>query len=161
VDANVNALGVVKLDLGPDAELDIFVRGGFVLAGIQSAGNATKPAALRVYVGGTDGILLSGVTAFTGNLYAPRAMITLGGLQDIYGSIFAGDFTAGGIANVHYDRAIVRQGDDCTPPPQCRSCSECGASNACVGGKCGACRTDADCCQPLTCVEGECTPLLF
>jgi hypothetical protein len=165
VQGDVHTMGMVNIDMAADAQLDLFVRGNFVLAGIQSAGDMVRPADLRVYVGGSDGILLAGITAFTGNLYAPHAMVTIGGVQDIYGAVFAGDFTAGGITNLHYDRAIVRRGDDCTPPdeppPQCQDCSGCAASNACIEGRCGACRSDADCCQPLACTDGVCAPLLF
>ena len=181
VDHDVRTAGMLDLELGPDAELDIFVRGSLVLAGIQSAGGTLKPANLRVYVGGSDGILLAGITSFTGNIYAPHATVTAGGIQDIYGSVFAGDFVAAGVTNVHYDRAVVFKGKDCgppdqppppprcddcsepppPPPPQCSDCTGCAASQACIDGACGACRTDADCCQPLSCLEGTCSPLLF
>lgn len=38
---------------------------------------------------------------------------------------------------------------------ECNACSDC-EEGTCVDGRCGSCRTDADCCAPATCVAGEC-----
>ncbi len=32
-----------------------------------------------------------------------------------------------------------------------RICGVCPTAQACVDGRCGGCRTDADCCEPLVC----------
>lgn len=41
------------------------------------------------------------------------------------------------------------------PAPTCARCQDC-ANQACVGGQCGACRNDGDCCAPLQCWQGRC-----
>ena len=81
--------------------------------------------------------------------------------MNLHGSLFAQNIITGGDLDVHYDRSILRAGDDCPDEPTptaCRRCGTCRASQGCVGGSCGACRTDADCCEPLVCATatGRC-----
>ncbi|HET9959462.1 MAG TPA: hypothetical protein VFQ61_33455, partial [Polyangiaceae bacterium] len=68
---------------------------------------------------------------------------------------------------VHYDRAILDQGDSCPSPTNagCAGCGECGAGLTCMAeerdaGTCASCATDSDCCSPLVCDNGRCRALL-
>jgi hypothetical protein len=89
-------------------------------------------------------------------IYAPNGEIYTSASFDMYGAIFAGNFHGKASTSIHYDRAAVKAGDSCPPPPPgCTSCLDCG-NQACVGGTCGACTSDAQCCPPLQCVNGSC-----
>ncbi len=144
----------LSLDVGPQGELDLFVRNSLVLiARNLSFGSKERPAATRVYVGagagiglGTEGLL------FAVNLYAPRAsfVATTGKPFAMYGSLFTKSIVATTL-ELHYDRAINEAGRDCPDPgPPSGSCQL----------KSGACRSDADCCAPLVCWNnGRCSEL--
>lgn len=106
-------LFAVRLDAG--AELDLFVRDNFVLAGAALLGDPARPGATRIYVGGTGDIAVAGLNAFAGNLYAPTANVLVGGIGKVYGSLFGKNILAAGILDVGYDET-VRDGLECTPP---------------------------------------------
>jgi hypothetical protein len=79
----------------------------------------------------------------------------------IYGSVFAGNFRSSDVTDIHYDRGVLKAGDDCgeggSGPGECGSCADC-HNQACKNGVCGDCGADADCCAPLICIEGSCVP---
>ncbi|MCC6877573.1 MAG: hypothetical protein IT378_24915 [Sandaracinaceae bacterium] len=164
VDGDVNALGVFDIDLGPEGELDMFVRGNLLSIGAGSYGDRSRAAATRIYVGGTGDVTLVGASGFVGNVYAPRARVTAVGATTVYGSLFGRAIDMPGYLDVHYDRAILEVDRDCPPPDACG----CGAGEgctdhrACIGGACAACTSDNDCCAPLVChSNGTCGSLLF
>jgi len=201
-------------------ELDVFVSGDFAPTGATVFGKSTRPAAVRVYVGGSGLVAFTGANEFVGNVYAPRATVTVTGYSDFYGSIFANEFEAPGDMRIHYDRGVLAAGDECPPPssppasdastplppdasvappdastpdaaspvpdagtlpreggsppagpdastspppppPVCQTCGSCNAGTACVGGSCGPCSYDSDCCSPLICAEGSCQQLII
>lgn len=154
-------------DLAPDAaftveivgdgELDLFVAGNLVSASSVSLGSAATPSRVRLYVGGSDPVALSGGGTFAGFVYAPFARFTMSAAIEIFGGIFANGIVASDSLTVHYDDAILDAASNCEPPTGCDSCNDCNG-NACNGGACGACVTDADCCAPFTCFQGECSP---
>ncbi len=115
----VAAAGRLDFDLAPDAELDLFIAGDLGLIGAASFGDRDRPAATRVYVGGSNDIVLIGASDFVGNVYAPRAKLTAPGYVAAYGSFFVKSIDFAGYANVVYDRAITDL--DCPgeedPPP--------------------------------------------
>jgi hypothetical protein len=119
VGGDVASAGVLSFDIGAQGELDLFVRGNLVPTGLTTFGNAAHPAATRIYVGGSDNVLLTGAGEFVGNIYAPRATVIATGYSDFYGSIFAGNFEAPGALFIHYDRGVLAAGQECppTPPP--------------------------------------------
>jgi hypothetical protein len=133
------------------------------VSGQASFGDPERPAAVRIYTGTSAPITVSGGGTFVGNLYAPRAPVTLTGEAEVFGSIFAGSVTATGDATVHYDRAILEAGDGCElpPPTMCGGCGECTGGEACIEGMCAACQDDGDCCAPLVCSDGVCGSLLI
>jgi hypothetical protein len=161
VDGSLDATGNIEFRLAPQAEIDIFVRDNLVLTGRSVFGNKDKPAATRIYVGGSGDVVLVGAAGFVGNVYAPRSLVTAVGYAEVYGSVFARDFVSPGYANFVYDRAIQDAGDGCKEPPPppgtCTQCGSCTGGKACVDGSCGSCRTDADCCSPLVCDGGTCS----
>ncbi len=153
--------GFFNVELGPRGELDVFIAGSVLGAGYLRMGGTSRPSGVRIYIGGNRGFTLLGASRFVGNVYAPRAAVTIAGYMNLHGALFANDIITGGDLDVHYDRSILRAGDDCPeepPPAVCRRCGSCRTSQACVGGTCGMCRTDADCCEPLVCATatGRC-----
>jgi hypothetical protein len=117
VDGDIATAGVLDFDVGPAGELDVFVTGNLIPTGATTFGNVARPAAVRIYVGGSKDVLLTGADQFVGNIYAPRSNVVLTGYSDVYGSIFAGNFEAPGAVFIHYDRAVLEAGDECPPPP--------------------------------------------
>jgi len=102
--------------LAPGAELDLFVRDNFALAGAALLGDPKRPAATRIYVGGTGDIAVAGLNAFAGNLYAPSANVLVGGVGKVYGSLFGKNILAAGFLDVGFDEAVL-DGVDCHPEP--------------------------------------------
>ncbi|MEW5850625.1 MAG: hypothetical protein AB2A00_17700 [Myxococcota bacterium] len=167
VDGDIRLAGVLEVELEtPEAEMDIFVAGNIVAAGILRFGSSERPARVRTYVAGTEDILLAGDLDFGGNLYAPRARVMAAGPMEIFGSIFARSMVEAGLVTVHYDKAVLVAGNSCgtadspdggpgIPSGSCQSCTDC-LNQACVGGTCGACTDSSECCAPLVCEEGRC-----
>jgi hypothetical protein len=90
------------------------------------------------------------------DLYAPNGEIYASASFNMYGAIFASYYHGKASTTIHYDSASVKQGIGCPPPPPgCQSCLDCG-NQACVGGSCGACTNDSQCCPPLVCSSGKC-----
>ncbi len=157
-DISVNDL---QLELVDDAQVDVFVSGNVNASGGFGFGDVTTPARVRMYVGGTGTINLAADSVFAGNLYAPRAELVTAGDSEIFGAVFVERLSASGPLSVHYDTGVLGSGDLCDPPPVCDSCGDCPSIQACIEGACGACETDADCCAPLLCRDGECLPTLI
>jgi hypothetical protein len=160
VDGSIANTGNLEFRLSPTAEIDIFVRDNLMLTGRATFGQKDRPAASRVYVGGEGDVTLTGDGEFVGNVYAPRSRVLAIGYANVLGSVFARNFVSPGYASFTFDLAIKNAGDTCdvpTPPPgTCTLCGTCASGTACVGGQCGACRTDADCCSQLICTNGQC-----
>jgi hypothetical protein len=161
VDGSVDLGPGFTLELGTGAELDWFVRGPVSLAPEATIGRPGRPAAARLYTTEAGDLTLPGTDGVSVNLYAPRMNVTIGGLGEVYGAVFAAGVSSVATVLVHYDRAVASADAACTLPlPQtCARCDDCGSGSACVAGVCGACSTDADCCFPLACDAGECKPL--
>lgn len=161
IGGDVNLSGGLRVDLGPDGELDLFIDGELVSAQPLDLGNKATPARVRVYVGGVHNINLSANSVLAGNLYAPQSALVTSGPLEVWGALFVRSFNASADVKIHHDIAIVRGGDDCPPPlgdggMGCGSCRHCGGQ-ACKNGVCGGCVVDADCCAPLVCGgNGQC-----
>lgn len=167
IGGDVTVTGSLGVELGPEGELDVFITGTLDGTGSFGFGDPARPAATRVYVGGTGDVSLQGDSAFVGNLYAPRAPIRITGSSEVFGSLFGRRVESSGELEVHYDRAILEVGEDCPdiPPPTCGACGDCSGGYACgEDGTCGeGCESDADCCDPFTCdpAAGVCRPVLI
>ncbi len=167
VDGSVTNTGNLEFQLGPGAEIDLFIRDNLTITGRAIFGERNHPAASRVYIGGSGDVRLVGTGDFVGNLYAPRSLVATIGYGVFLGSVFARDFVCDGFADFSYDLAVGQAGN-CpkptptptptpTPPPStCTQCNTCTGGTACVAGKCGACQTDADCCSQMICSNGQC-----
>ena len=159
--------GFFNVRLGPMGELDVFVAGSILGAGYLRMGRVSRPSRVRFYIAGNRGFTLAGAAGFQGNVYAPRAPVTIAGFNEMRGALFANRITTAGDLDIHYDRSIQRAGENCpeTPPPAggCTGCGTnvCRATQACVAGACGMCRADGDCCAPYVCETrtGQCLPI--
>ncbi|MEY2935908.1 MAG: hypothetical protein RL033_6657 [Pseudomonadota bacterium] len=116
VDDDFYAGPLLRVSLAPGAELDLFVEDNFTLAGAAVIGDPKRPAATRVYVGGTGDIAIAGLNVFAGNVYAPRANVLVGGVGRVLGSLFGKNIVAAGFLDVGYDES-VRDGNPICPPP--------------------------------------------
>lgn len=147
--------GGLHLDLGPDAELDLFVGGDLELSGPVALGNASRPAITRVYVGG-QAAFSSNLTLYA-NWYIPNSLLATSAPSEFWGALFTHSLTASAGLAVHYDASVLDL-PSCQPSGQ--SCSSCrGCANptpACRNGTCEACLVDSDCCPPLYCNQGTC-----
>src|SRR5262249_30718440 len=137
----------------------LFVRDGISVGGNVKVGSQAHPSRARVYVGGAGTVQLGASGTFGGNFYAPRAILQASADVEVFGSLFVQSVSASGRFFVHYDTDVLGAGDDCPPgnPTSCRTCLDCG-NQACIGGTCGQCRSSADCCPPLLCAAGHCSP---
>lgn len=109
------ATGLFRVELDPDAEIDIFVQDNLVITGAARFGDLSRPAAARIYVGGTGDVAIAGATAFGGNLYAPTANILVGGFGRVDGSLFGKNIIAAGFLSVGYDASVLDPGEGCPP----------------------------------------------
>jgi hypothetical protein len=107
--------GLFRVELEPGAELDLFVRDDLVVTGAALFGDPARPAATRIYVGGTGDVAIAGASAFVGNLYAPTANVLIGGVGRVEGSLFGKNIVAAGFLSVGYDESIQERGEDCPP----------------------------------------------
>jgi hypothetical protein len=109
------ATGLFRVELAPDAELDVFVRDNLVVTGAALFGDPERPSATRIYVGGTGDVAIAGASAFVGNLYAPAANVLVGGAGKVYGSLFGKNIVAAGFLDLGYDLSVRDGGSDCPP----------------------------------------------
>lgn len=158
VDGSIDVAGRFVVEVGPGAEIDLFVSDGIRTTLPLAFGDVTRPSSARLYVGGSGSIALDAGATIAGNVYAPLATLQTAGSFVAYGSIFAYALQSSADLTVHYDRAILAAAQGCPPRTGgCVTCLDCG-NQACVNGSCAPCRNDADCCAPLVCAGGSCVP---
>lgn len=164
VEGDVEASSALAFVLDPDAELDLFVKGTLKASETLVFGSPNYPAVSRAYIAGDAQLRLSDDVRLAGQLYAANADVIWSAQNAIYGSVFAGNFRSSAKTDIHYDRGVLRTGDDCPPggeggagTTECGSCEDC-HNQACKNGVCGECESSSDCCSPLICVEGSCVP---
>lgn len=163
IGGSLDVLGSFDVRPAPGAEVDVFLGEALRVTGQLNLAGQDSPAAGRIYVGGTGDVELDGL--FIGNLYAPGSRVSSSVALEVWGSIFAGEFTSSAYARFVYDRAVLAAGSRCnTPePPEgaCEKCGWCSGGTACVDGVCGACRADEDCCSQAVCSNGSCEALVL
>jgi hypothetical protein len=176
IDGDVNLNSSFNVVLGPSGELDLFINGGLTDSGPFNFGDTTTPARVRLYMGGSRNVNLAPGSVIGGNLYAPQSALVTRGDLTVYGALFVNSFNPSGPVTIHHDIAVLKAGDECSPTMSgtgntgsgggtggtnggCQRCQDCGGQ-ACTGGQCGACTTDADCCSPLYCSKGKCIYVL-
>jgi hypothetical protein len=191
IDGDVIPSAPIAFVVDATGELDIFIAGTIMSSQTIVIGSPNYPALTRTYVGGTGKLSFSQNVQIGGEFYAANSqLVDWSAKNDIYGSVFAGNFKASQTTNIHYDRGVLVAGRSCPPPsgqpgpdggsaggpdggggggpdggsggpPMCGSCEDCG-NQACVNGACGACRTSDDCCAPLICnPAGKCVPYVI
>ncbi|HVT08412.1 MAG TPA: hypothetical protein VHO67_13215 [Polyangia bacterium] len=163
VDGSIGLAGNLLFDIVPGAELDVFVKDdAAVVVGKLTLAKPEHPSAGRIWIGGSRpiGPLPS---PWVGMLYAPHASVSAIVGLTVYGAIFAASFSGDLTSTFIYDRAVLDAAANCAAPQPaagtCRQCGSCSAGDACVGGVCSACSTDADCCSLSICANGSCAPL--
>jgi hypothetical protein len=173
VAGDVTSSNPLAFVLDPTAELDIFIGGTIVTSQTLVIGSPAYPALSRTYVGGAAKLKFSQDVRLAGEFYAgSSALVDWTANNEVYGAVFAGNFKASQVTNIHYDRAVLLAGQSCPPPAgsggtssggtgtTCNSCTEC-SNQACVNGQCGgACTDSSQCCAPLVCSYGECISLV-
>jgi len=105
--------GALTLEIAPGAELDVFVAGSVNLPGTVRLGDATRPRALRLYLGAGGSISLSPGSRLAGNLYAPAADLAASAPLEIYGALLVNHLALGAGLTVHRDRATAAAGAAC------------------------------------------------
>ncbi|MEZ4380335.1 MAG: hypothetical protein R3A79_03250 [Nannocystaceae bacterium] len=152
---DVKTAGAFTIELGPDAELDLFIAGNAELNNAATIGDTERPAATRIYVG--EAFKFASNFTLGANLYQPNATFTANNTAEIWGSIFVGGLNLASPFIVHYDQAILDLEGCEDPNGGCEDCHDCAnPTPACKDGGCGPCESTADCCPPLNCIAGEC-----
>jgi hypothetical protein len=117
VDGDLETVGSGNLSIGRGGSLDLFVAGTVETVGSLDAGDADRPSAFRLYVGGAAArISITGSASFNGLLYAPTAIVELTGGTDIHGAILAGSLIKTGSLRVEGER-VTSYGERCEAPP--------------------------------------------
>ncbi len=157
---DVKNAGAFTIELGPDAELDLFIAGNAELNNVAAIGDPKRPAATRIYVGGA----FKFASNFTlgANLYQPNATFTANNMSEIWGSLFVGGLNLASPLVVHYDQAILELEGCDDPNKPCGDCHDCAnPTPSCTDeGTCGPCVVDSDCCPPLVCDGGSCKAII-
>jgi hypothetical protein len=163
VAGNITTNGNFEITVDPVGTFDVFVKGTINTNQKFTVGSLNAPALMRLYLS-TASLSLNQGFQLAGNLYSALANVTENQTANIYGSIFSGAFDSNQNTVIHYDTAITTQGNDCPPTPDggtgCMSCMNCN-NQACINGQCGPCTTDAQCCAPLMCQNGNCIAPIF
>lgn len=104
VDGTIATVGEQDITVEDGASLDLFVSGTIATVGWTSAGSPANPDAIRVYLGGSDRVLLAAVGAhdFYGNLYAPEATLAYVGDNRVVGSLFGRTLDGVGALEIGY-----------------------------------------------------------
>jgi hypothetical protein len=186
IGGDVAPMDNLAFGVDPTGAFDIFIEGTLSTQSALTIGSPNYPALTRTYIGSTAGVSFTDMANIAGNIYAAYGPVDWSAGTEAYGSVFAGDFSGSAYVKIHYDTAVLQQGNSCppvgvVPPPGgdggttssgsgsssgsssggggCGSCRDCN-NQACINGVCGSCRTSADCCSPLVCVGGICEPVL-
>jgi len=166
VGGDLSISGKLTINVPAGSQLDLFVAGNFTAASDVVIGDPDRPAATRIYIGGTGTVAISSSVDLNANLYAPQAELVLAAATVIRGAVFARRIAVAGDLGIVYDEAILDAGEDCEvpgvpgDPKVCDSCRDC-ANQACTDGTCAdSCTSNDQCCTGLICRQGECTVIL-
>ena len=101
-----------------NAELDVFIDGNVTIDDRVELGDAAYPASTRFYVGGDKGWDFGSQARMAGYIYAvPGGIVADDGIE-LYGGMYTQNLDAGSDVDIHYDRAILGAGKNCTPVDQ-------------------------------------------
>ena len=134
IDGDIDTSGFlgITLDTTMASELDVFVSGTVTSSSLVKFGSPNTPALARLYIGGTNTFAMSSQMVIAGEIWVGNAPVDWTSQTDMFGAIFAGDFTATAKLNLHHDQAINQVGSPCNPPDagSCGSCKDCGNRSA-------------------------------
>jgi hypothetical protein len=87
--------------------------------GWSSTGSAANPEAIRIYLGGSDRVLLAAVGKhdFFANLYAPEATLAYVGDNRVVGSLFGRELDGVGRLEIGYGAPAEVEPPSCEQPP--------------------------------------------
>jgi hypothetical protein len=107
----LSCLLIVDANTNPDAYLNLYLDGDFIVKNSSSINNVTKDARkLKIYgLDNCTSIQFLIDTIFYGAIYAPNATVILQNSVEVYGAIIADTFTQQVSADFHYD-ALLAQG---------------------------------------------------
>lgn len=176
LDDDLDAVGHLGVELAPQAELALWVRGS-----VRSIGNLrfarqedVRARAFKLYVGGAEAAIVNvGNARFFGGVYAPQADIGFVGNLQVHGAVFARNLRGAGNLEIFYDTDIVVPNDCIDEHPEvvprdpdetCKDDDECDDDEVCdeLTHECvdeGECEDDGDCPGSDRCIDGQCVVL--
>jgi hypothetical protein len=101
--------------LDPGAELDLLVGGRLLTSGSNAIGSQT-PARFRIWVAGSQSVVLDDDPTVGAVIHAAGAQVTASSGLELSGGLLAKTLTAGAQVNVHYDQAVLSAGTTCGEP---------------------------------------------
>ncbi len=107
------------LAVTPDAgaELDVIVGGNLIVHGGHPIGDKDAPARVRFWI--AKDVTLEARPFIGAALAAPAGAVTAADGLDLYGSLLARSFSAGGnVTLLHFDRALLAAGQPCGASPE-------------------------------------------
>ncbi|HTE55034.1 MAG TPA: hypothetical protein VK698_29480 [Kofleriaceae bacterium] len=113
VGGNISLQQNLDVEIGPDAELDLFVAGSIQVSGRAALGDPDRPRALRIYVASGGSVSVSAGLALAGNLYAPLADLASSAELEVFGALVVNHVNGAATVLVHHDRAVDDAGDSC------------------------------------------------
>src|SRR5262249_17834632 len=116
IGGDIGTSSPLTITVDPTGTLDLFFAGTLSASDAPSIGSPTYPALTRIYMRSTRGFNISSSGTLAANFYVPNGPVTASSALEVYGSVFAGNFTASSSVRIHYDRAILRAGEECGMP---------------------------------------------
>ncbi len=116
IDGDIDLEGELTITPGPTGELDVFVAGNIHSDTGFTLGSPNYPASTRLYLGGEDGMTLSGESQIGANIYAVPGMLMIEDSLDMYGALYATDAVFESELFIHYDRHVLQSGQACPDP---------------------------------------------
>jgi hypothetical protein len=105
LDGNLDSIGAERITLSPGATLDLYVSGSLRSVGNLIMGEKQAPASFRLYVGGSDPLMIAvGNAEYRGTIYAPTAPLTYVGRTVVRGGLFASTLNSAGLLEIGYYR---------------------------------------------------------
>jgi hypothetical protein len=177
---DVSSQDDIAFGVDPTGSFDVFIAGRLNTSSKLTIGSPNYPALMRTYDGSTSGVSFSSEANLAGEFYAGYGLVNWSAGTDAFGSVFAGNFNASAATRIHYDLAVLQQGNTCPTGggggsgdggssgggdagsgggTACTTCVDC-LNQACNAGHCGNCASSADCCSPLICSGGTCMAAL-
>ena len=107
----------LTVTLDPGADLDLLVEGQLLISGEGVIGNSVRPAAFRIWIAGSQSIVLDDAPVIGATIYAPAAPVVAAKGFELFGALLAASVTFGDELSLHYDRALLSAGTACGELP--------------------------------------------